>query len=96
MNPKKRLEELVHNHGPQQGPGLDCPEDMVFGRLRGSCLKDLQVCKREGVWRVYDRGIWADSFDTLEDAHTFATQCAVVNAIFEPGALIALKQRLSR
>lgn len=28
----------VHNHGPNEGPGLGCGEAMVDGKLRGHCL----------------------------------------------------------
>ena len=28
----------VHNHGPEDGPGLACPESRVDGQLRGACL----------------------------------------------------------
>src|SRR5690606_32695903 len=29
---------FVHNHGPEDGPGVSCPERAVGGRLRGACL----------------------------------------------------------
>lgn len=55
-----------------------------------------RVCKRNQVWRIYDsRGYWHDSSDTLEDAHTYATQLAVADVLFEPGGLTRLRQ-LSR
>lgn len=28
----------VHNHGPSQGAGLDCPEQIVNGELKGACM----------------------------------------------------------
>lgn len=28
----------VHNHGPAEGRGLDCPETILEGRLTGICL----------------------------------------------------------
>lgn len=28
----------VHNHGPEDGPGLACRESVVDGHLRGACL----------------------------------------------------------
>lgn len=28
----------VHNHGPAEGRGLNCPEPVVNGRLRGACI----------------------------------------------------------
>lgn len=32
-------ERVVHNHGPTDGPGLDCPETILpDGGLRGACL----------------------------------------------------------
>lgn len=45
------------------------------------------VAKRDGRWRVLDRGVWHDTFDTLEQAHTYATQCAVADVLFETGGL---------
>jgi hypothetical protein len=51
-----------------------------------------KVNKRAGQWRVYDRGIWHDTFDTLQAAHTYATQCAVADELYEPGGLTWLKQ----
>ena len=92
----KTIEYNVHNHGPFQKRGLDCPERVEYGRLRGACLKDWQVCKREGQWRVYDRGSWLDSFPTLKEAHTYATQSAVANILFEDGGLTTLKELLDR
>jgi hypothetical protein len=50
------------------------------------------VRKRDGQWRVYDRGFWHDSFDTLVDAHTYATQCAVADVLYEPGGLTWLRK----
>ena len=53
------------------------------------------VCKRDGRWRVLDRGCWHDTFDSLEEAHTFAQQCAVTDILFEPGGLTILKALLA-
>jgi hypothetical protein len=50
------------------------------------------VAKRDGQWRVYDRHIWHDTFPSLEDAHTYATQCAVTDCIYTPGGLTLLAQ----
>lgn len=38
-------------------------------------------------WGVFDRGVCHDSFPTLQEAHTFATQCAVADVLFETGGL---------
>lgn len=48
------------------------------------------VRKKGGQWRVYDRQWWHDTFDTLEEAHTYATQCAVADILYEPGGLTLL------
>jgi len=48
------------------------------------------VCKRDGSWRVYDRGVWAETYDSLEEAHTAATQNAVIDVLFKPGGLSLL------
>lgn len=34
----------VHNHGPEEGAGLACPERRVGGRLVGACLDDGPSC----------------------------------------------------
>lgn len=48
------------------------------------------VCKRDGHWRVYQGDAWNDTFDTLTEAHTWATQSAVADKIYEPGGLSTL------
>lgn len=53
------------------------------------------VCKRDNEWRVYDRGIWSDTFLTLPEAHTYATQNAVADILFMDGALTLLRSLLS-
>ena len=92
----KTIENLVHSHGPLQGLGLDCPETLEYGRLRGACLRDYQICKRDNVWRLYQRGIWLYTFPTLQEAHTYATACAITDLLFEPGGLTCLKKLVSR
>jgi hypothetical protein len=54
--------------------------------------KPWTVKKRAGTWRVYDRGVWHDTFDTLEEAHTYATQNAVADALYQPGGLSLLAE----
>jgi hypothetical protein len=49
------------------------------------------VVKREGRWRVLDRGAWHETHDTLAQAHTAATQYAVIDECFAPGGLTRLK-----
>lgn len=53
-------------------------------------MKRWAVCKRNGQWRVMDSGVWHDTFESLSEAHTFATQCAVADKLFEPGGLVYL------
>lgn len=48
------------------------------------------VCKRDGRWRVLDRGVWWDTFDTLEEAHSYATENAAADILFKPGGLSLL------
>lgn len=48
------------------------------------------VKKRDGKWRVCDHGAWFDTFNTLPEAHTYATQCALADEIFAPGGLTRL------
>lgn len=50
------------------------------------------VCKRNGHWRVYDRGTWSSTHDTLADAHTEATQNAVADVLYAPGGLTLLAE----
>jgi len=47
----------VHNHGPNRGEGLDCPEYLINGQLKGRCIKDhyehwLQVLKDAEAMRT--------------------------------------------
>jgi hypothetical protein len=50
------------------------------------------VRKKGDQWRVYDRQWWHDTFDTLEEAHTYAMQCAVADVLYEPGGLTRLAE----
>ena len=50
-----------------------------------------KVVKRYDRWRVLDNGQWHETHDTLREAHTAATQLAVMDACFQPGGLTALK-----
>ena len=50
-----------------------------------------KVVKRYDRWRVLDNGQWHETHDTLAQAHTAATQLAVMDACFQPGGLTALK-----
>lgn len=53
------------------------------------------ICKREGRWRIFDRTcVWVDVFDSLDEAHTWATQSAFCDDISEPGCLDRLKRML--
>lgn len=54
------------------------------------------VAKRGGRWRVIDRGVWAETHDSLAEAHTSATQNAVADRLYEPGGLTLLAQLLNR
>ena len=57
-------------------------------------MGEWRVCKRAGVWRVYDRGVWADSFDSLRDAHSWALAASVADVLFKPGGLSYLGEIL--
>ena len=50
------------------------------------------VRKRLGSWRVYDRGVWWSTFDTLREAHTEATCNAVADVLYAEGGLTLLAQ----
>lgn len=50
-------------------------------------MSDYSVCKRDGRWRVYQDDTWTDTFDTLDEAHDWASQCAVADVLYEPGGL---------
>ena len=50
-------------------------------------MSDYRVCKRAGVWRVYERGAWADSFDSLPEAHSWALAAAISDQLFNRGGL---------
>ena len=46
---------LVHNHGPTSGRGLDCPERVVDGRLRGVCMDEpVADGSPERPWQTWD------------------------------------------
>lgn len=49
------------------------------------------VKKYHGKWSVFDRGVRCDDFDTLEEAHTWATCNAVADVLYAPGGLTCLK-----
>ena len=53
------------------------------------------ICKRDGRWRIYQRGpygwSWHDTENTLPAAHTAATQYAVIDQLCTPGGLTRLK-----
>lgn len=49
------------------------------------------VCKRNGQWRVYQDECWSDTFDTLEEAGTWAHQNAVADGLYSPGGLACLQ-----
>jgi len=50
------------------------------------------IRKINGRWRVFDRGIWSDTYDSLEEAHTYATQNAVADILYQPGGLSILAE----
>ena len=50
-----------------------------------------RVCKRHGVWRVYDGNSWHESWPTLPEAHTAAMQLAITRDIFKPGGVAAAR-----
>lgn len=53
------------------------------------------VAKYRDKWSVFDRGVRCDDFDTLEEAHTWATCNAVADVLYAPGGLTCLR-RLQR
>jgi hypothetical protein len=59
-------------------------------------MPDWRVCKRDGAWRVYDRGVWHETHRTLPEAHTAATQLAVACDLFTEGGLSCLKKLRER
>jgi hypothetical protein len=50
-----------------------------------------KVVKRYNRWRVLDGGAWHETHDTLAQAHTAATQYAVIDECFKAGGLTRLK-----
>jgi hypothetical protein len=54
-------------------------------------MSDWRVCKRDGTWRVYDRGVWHETHRSLTEAHTAATQLAVACELFTEGGLTRLR-----
>ena len=49
------------------------------------------VRKVNGQWRVYCEDSWYDTFESLDAAHTFATQSAIADELFMAGGLSYLK-----
>lgn len=52
------------------------------------------VIYRDGRWRVMDRGQWSCTFDSLREAHTWATQNAVADVLYRDGGLTCLTELL--
>jgi len=45
---------MVHNHGPEDGPGLACNERRVAGRLMGACLLGDDTVISPGAFKSVD------------------------------------------
>ena len=71
---------------------MSCRETVINGHLLGACMKKRRwsVRRWKAGWGVFDRDICFDSFPTLEEAHTYATQCAVADVLFASGGLMML------
>lgn len=54
------------------------------------------VRKRHGKWRIYDHNTWHDTTDTLTEAHTWATQLAIITQLCTPGGLTKYTQLTQR
>jgi hypothetical protein len=54
-------------------------------------MSNWKILYRDGEWRIYDGDIWHDSCYTLVDAHTYATQLAVADTLFDRGGLTLLR-----
>lgn len=44
---------MVHNHSPEEGKGLDCPETVVDGERKGECLQPGDVIA-PGAFKEYE------------------------------------------
>lgn len=84
----------AHNHGIDEA--FFCRETVINGLILGDCMKKRRwsVKRWKTGWGVFDRGICHDTFPTLADAHTFATQCAVIDIFLEDGGLFRLRRIL--
>lgn len=58
----ERLRQLVHNHGPEDGAGLSCPERWQGDQLRGACLDQ----PRERWRYLYRTAGWTGPLDVWE------------------------------
>lgn len=57
-------------------------------------MKRWKVCKRAGEWRVYDRGVWWDTYPSLQDAHSWALRCAVTDELWAADGITRLRELL--
>lgn len=76
----------VHNHGPEDGPGLSCPEYRVggpYGRLRGACLDEAEDTREMAEW-------WAEARLAIQ---TNIDQLAARDVFGEPEPLHPLLDR---
>lgn len=67
-----RRRPAVHNHGPEDGPGLSCPERVVGGRRIGDCITTPATAgETEEDWRCI-----VDLLHTKVDSHPDAAAIA--------------------
>lgn len=57
-------------------------------------MADWRVCKRAGMWRVVVRGAWADSYDTIQEAYSWALRGAVTDELYAPDGIARLNELL--
>ena len=51
-------------------------------------MADYRICKRDGRWLLFERGVLFDSFDSLWEAHSYALASTLSNELFKPGGLV--------
>ena len=76
--------QKVHNHGPDEGPGLGCPETRnLFGQLRGACMRagDSREGIGPGLWPGYPSSDTPKPLPVVDDGPAPGARCMPVKSV---------------